>query len=345
MPKHRAVNTAKIDETIQNGGLKPKTLKKRRRVGDNFISFVKSIDESVAADDFITNKSLLEDYIIQYFSTMEVTVSEDGKQVSKVPKRNTVDFERSMLKNWLLSDLECPHDITNKALFPKFERFWNGFVRGIKAEGRGETKHTPAIEDQSLKKVFRFAAAMTELYEAHLENSHGNWTDRYKKALAALPEEVQDCHHLWIRHLAQFTICLFAIRRGLEGLETLTIQHYKLEVDAVGNKSWRKCLGEASKNHGKDQENLDNEGLILFKACPETGYNPGRLLELFLGCLSDGCKFIFQAPRIGEKLNIHKDKCLFQNQPAGEKPLSTMMSQLSELLMLPVKYTNHSVHR
>ena len=152
MPKHRAVNTAKIDETIQNGGLKPKTLKKRRRVGDNFISFVKSIDESVAADDFITNKSLLEDYIIQYFSTMEVTVSEDGKQVSKVPKRNTVDFERSMLKNWLLSDLECPHDITNKALFPKFERFWNGFVRGIKAEGRGETKHTPAIEDQSLKK-------------------------------------------------------------------------------------------------------------------------------------------------------------------------------------------------
>ena len=73
MPKHRAVNTAKIDETIQNGGLKPKTLKKRR-VGDNFISFVKSIDESVAADDFITNKSLLEDYIIQYFSTMEVTV-------------------------------------------------------------------------------------------------------------------------------------------------------------------------------------------------------------------------------------------------------------------------------
>ena len=152
-----------------------------------------------------------------------------------------------------------------------------------------------------------------------------------KKALAALPEEVQDCHHLWIRHLAQFTICLFAIRRGLEGLETLTIQHYKLEVDAVGNKSWRKCLGEASKNHGKDQENLDNEGLILFK--------------LYLGCLSDGCKFIFQAPRVGEKLNIHKDKCLFQNQPAGEKPLSTMMSQLSELLMLPVKYTNHSVRR
>ena len=71
MPKHRAVNTAKIDETIQNGGLKAKTLKKRRRVGDNFISFVKSIDESVAANDFITNKSLLEDYIIQYFSTMD----------------------------------------------------------------------------------------------------------------------------------------------------------------------------------------------------------------------------------------------------------------------------------
>ena len=49
-------------------------------------------------------------------------------------------------------------------------------MRGIKAEGRGEKKHTPAIEDQSLKKVFRFAAAMTELYEARLENSHGNWT-------------------------------------------------------------------------------------------------------------------------------------------------------------------------
>ena len=50
MPKHRAVNTAKIDETIQNGGLKAKTLKKRRRVGDNFISFVKSIDESVPSE-------------------------------------------------------------------------------------------------------------------------------------------------------------------------------------------------------------------------------------------------------------------------------------------------------
>ena len=60
MPKHRAVNTAKIDETIQNGGLKAKTLKKRRRVGDNFISFVKSIDESVAADEM----SKMSDYAI-----------------------------------------------------------------------------------------------------------------------------------------------------------------------------------------------------------------------------------------------------------------------------------------
>ena len=68
---------------------------------------------------------------------------------------------------------------------------------------------------------------------------------------------------------------------------------------------YEKKMGEASKNHQSDSEDLSNSGIILFDS-DEFGYNPGELMEIYLGKLHPENPALFQRGRkISKKFGLH----------------------------------------
>ena len=106
-----------------------------------------------------------------------------------------------------------------------------------------------------------------------------------------------------------------------------------------------KVLGERSKNHQNDSENIENAGIIPYQMDPNTGLNPGLFFELYRGLLNSNCPRLFQrARRSSETFNIHNldENCLYENAPIGEHTINKMLPMLCGVLGKP-KYTNHSI--
>jgi hypothetical protein len=106
-----------------------------------------------------------------------------------------------------------------------------------------------------------------------------------------------------------------------------------------------KVLGERSKNHQMDSEEIENAGIIPYQMDPKAQLNPGLFYELYLGLLNSNCPRLFQrARRSSETFNIHSldVNCLFDNSPLGEHTIDKMLPTLCEVLGKP-KYTNHSI--
>ena len=69
-------------------------------------------------------------------------------------------------------------------------------------------------------------------------------------------------------------------RRGAEGIEFLTKDHVKVLTDEdTGERYIKKVLGEESKNHKHDSEDMENGGIILFEE-NDVSFNP----RLFFHC-------------------------------------------------------------
>ena len=70
-------------------------------------------------------------------------------------------------------------------------------------------------------------------------------------------------------------------RRGCEGLAELTKEHVALLTDDDGRRYYKKVLGEESKNHKTDSENMENGGTIPYEI-NDFGFNPRRFFHLWM---------------------------------------------------------------
>ena len=104
-------------------------------------------------------------------------------------------------------------------------------------------------------------------------------------------------------------------------------------------------MGESSKNHKTDSENLKKSGVITFFT-DENGFNPGKFLQLYLETTNAKCDRLFQRPQREAKwFNIHDFAIdvFFENKPMGKNMIGEMLKKLCDAAGTSEKFTNHCV--
>ena len=188
-------------------------------------------------------------------------------------------------------------------------------------------------------------------------------------ALDKLPQDYHDTYHYLLSLCVQFIVHYFDGRRGAEGIQFLTKNHWKvfeengkkylkkvlhiihclvsdnIRSQNLKKKYFFKVLGESSKNHPTGSEILENSGSIFDYLDPSSGLNAFRLFELYLLHLNPNTNRLFQKEKRGlNKFKIHDydNMILYENSPKGEHKIASMLPTLTEILGKP-RLTNHSI--
>lgn len=327
------VSDLEIENMIENGGLAAKTLEKRKVVIKRFKVFL--FEEHQSLESVFQDPVLLEDMIIKYFMGIRVISTANKKE--ERPKKAYLDAIKSHLKVEIgkLSGF----DISDRVKFPKFASTYNGLSKTLKQEGRADTKHYPEIPTKTLDKTSALFAKVQKTMEARKSKNR----EEYRKTIETLPPAYQDCYHELVSKAAQFICIVFDIRRGREGMSDLKKDTFEKQ-SSDGYTYFGKVIGESSKNHQEGSENLENSGIIPFGE-DEHGFNPGRLMELYLETLNYNNEHLFQrSKRKGKTFNLHDfdNQVLFEVTHLGENKIGTLMKTLCELVGEAVM-TNHSI--
>ena len=109
----------------------------------------------------------------------------------------------------------------------------------VKEAGRGETDSHPPIPEETINAIFKLAADHQEVLEARFQKDR----PRYEQALLNLPEAYRNKYHASLSNVMQFQLTLMDGRRGAEGIEKLTINHWQI-VDEPGRKKYAKKVSK-----------------------------------------------------------------------------------------------------
>ena len=101
---------------------------------------------------------MLDDNLPKFFHEYRVS----RKKKKQLPKRNTVEAIRSHLKLRFQRHNENL-DISTEAEFPKFNLFWKGFIKTLKAKGKGDTTHNPELPKEHLQKINELLVLLHEI--------------------------------------------------------------------------------------------------------------------------------------------------------------------------------------
>ena len=151
------------------------------------------------------------------------------------------------------------------------------FLKKLKINGKGDTKHNRPIPDHDMQKIYEGA-----VYYHGLMN--GSITDR-----AQIPKNWEFKPHYICQKYCIF-LCLSHLgRRGRENINTLKISDFEIREHPHVGKFYKKIVGEATKNHKADSEDLEAGGIIPFKE-NEFGFNSGLFMQDYIAKLNPNCQ-------------------------------------------------------
>ena len=108
--------------------------------------------------------------------------------------------------------------------------------------------------------------------------------------------------------------------------------------------NWLQVIGEASKNHQEDAENLEKSGLIMFHDDGICNY--GRFFELYLSHLNPENERLFQKARkkgdAKDLLANFDELVLYERANIGKNTIGSTIKTVSDLLGVK-DVTNHSM--
>jgi hypothetical protein len=84
----------------------------------------------------------LEAALIDFFAAYRVPGPDGAPQL---PKRGTVDVNRSHLKVHILNVSDGKINISEGSVFKRFEKFISGHFKQLKEAGKGEVTHTRGV--------------------------------------------------------------------------------------------------------------------------------------------------------------------------------------------------------
>lgn len=120
--------------------------------------------------------------------------------------------------------------------------------------------------------------------------------EAYDELLQKVPEAWREKYHYLAMYGSIFIFVLQLGRRANEGIAFLTKDHVaKLTDEDTGMDFFKKVLGESSKNHRNDSENVKDGGYIL---CEKNAFNfnPGEFFNLFLSKGNNDTNYLFSQP-------------------------------------------------
>ena len=296
MPKNEKLDEEEIKKLKGNAGVSKNTLKAKRRAEEHFRGYVLSnLDKNV--EELCTEENLkhLESVLINYFSSYRLETDE-------LPSMSTVRATRSHIKMMVKKLSSGKIDICDSAVFTEFENVMKGLAKKLKEAGKLDVKHHELIPEKSLEKVYHLLGVLSNLFELD-END-----PTYEENLSQIPDEFQDSYHYLAQYGAIYVINTQLVRRGNEGIDKLKTDHFELlEDENTGQQYYKKVLGEVSKNHQSDSEDLRQGGVILFEE-NSYGFNPGLFFHLFLSKLDKKAPFLFMRPiRSKKSFNLRQN--------------------------------------
>ena len=141
-----------------------------------------------------------------------------------------------------------------------------------------------------------------------------------------------------LQRKVQFDLRLYFARRGLENMESMKKDHFKLDFDEK-TELWRvvKAKDELTKNHkeigsiisGIMPQNKDD------RLCPVSSY------VKYTSHLNPENEFLWQTEL--KKVDMEKDAIWYGKNKIGKNPLAKFMSVVSEKCGLSKIYTNHCI--
>ena len=156
----------------------------------------------------------------------------------------------------------------------------------------------------------------------------------YEEVLQRIPETWREKYHYLAMYGAIFIFVLHLGRRASEGVAFLTKAHVeKFTDESTGTEFFKKVLGESSKNHRNDSENLKDGGLILFE--PNSfGLNPGQYFNLFLSKSNNDTEFLFSRPRfVCKKFSLKSNPDIwYTSTKIGKNEVQKALPTLCEAL-------------
>ena len=157
---------------VSDGGLKPETLARRKRVRAAFQAFTVQHYEKDVTELINGPKEDLSKAVCAFLSTLCVNKRQsDLKMAQVLPKQNTLDYYKTNLKATILIESDGQLDITNKAQFNQVVMCLKGLAKKLKNHGKGDTQHHEEIDQESLKKIYKLGANVLAVLEARSRNS------------------------------------------------------------------------------------------------------------------------------------------------------------------------------
>ena len=131
-----------------------------------------------------------------------------------------------------------------------------------------------------------------------------------------------------------------------QGIDGITKSHFKKKYDSKTKIFYYAKVGsERSKNHQRDDEDLEIGGIIPF-VTNERGLNGGLYMELSFQYLNPEIPAFFQKPkRESKKFNIHnpRTKIYYEKSKVGITFVAAMLPKLCQVLRLERRYTNCNI--
>ena len=307
-------------ELLKGGGLKKETIKDRERFLAQFKEFVVQETGGVALEELVGSKEGLErlDLLFpKYFLTMEVTVMEKGRALTRRPKLGYANKMRSALKCQILEDFKV--DVFDVKLFPNHKKQWMSFVHALANEGLAETEHFEEVDPVTMEAIMEL---VNNVYEALAARGSTDYLSKLRK----VPLKIQPKMHAWLQRGAHFIHNLFEVRRGGENSRQLRKTDFSIIEDPVKKFKYVKHVrSEKDKNH-KTGTQSSLHGSIPFIDFPLM--NPGEIFAFYLSLLpgeptlekvkEDGAGgFLYPRPRWGGTFDIHNptEKLYNENMP------------------------------
>ena len=261
------------DMAKPGGGLKERTIKDRARDFGYFLDFAAKKTETGFGDMVKTPKGCEQftDIFIEFFYTRRVDKN------TKRPKKGYAEKLKRDIKATMI--LEYKVDIYDKLQFPNLEMKWVVFIKKLVEEGRGEVTHKEEVPHTTMEKI---QYLLLSVYNATLSRG----TPEYEENIKKVPEGLRYELNRVLQKGSQFEFHRFNVRRGSENVAMFKVTDIELKTDQTYDFSYFKIVkAEKDKNHQQKPTNTAQGGVIPFMVMDENGYNPGKLVQLYLSFL------------------------------------------------------------
>lgn len=180
MSSNVEMNDDQFEELINSGGLKKATTEKRNKVLTKFKTYIAQNSDE-AYEEIILDKAKIQKAMIMYLETLRVT--KKGTDDALRPK--SLYFQTTLSHLKMALGKETGFDFSNKVDFEQLYKGVSATKRNIKADGRGNVKHTRPIPPDTLLAIFGLLANVQALMESRRNQDQA----QYQTNLKSIPEK------------------------------------------------------------------------------------------------------------------------------------------------------------